>query len=118
MQGVSRNGEWYFLMGSIAYRRGWPGEARQKIRLILAAAPAQAVHAHQRGAAVQAVALCPRHVRLIAVAALLHHAKVVSVGLKAGFLCWAGASILALLLAPDKFCAFSADSRSRPAASC
>lgn len=29
LQGVSRNGEWYFLMGSIAYRRGWLDEARQ-----------------------------------------------------------------------------------------
>ena len=36
---------------------------------------------------------------------VLPAAAVISVGLKAGFLCWAGASILALLLAPDKFCA-------------
>ena len=26
LQGASRNGEWYFLMGSIAYRRGWLDE--------------------------------------------------------------------------------------------
>ena len=26
---TARNGEWYFLMGSIAYRRGWLDEARQ-----------------------------------------------------------------------------------------
>lgn len=42
---------------------------------------------------------------IVAAAGLLPAAAVVSVGLKAGFLCWAGASILALLLAPDKFCA-------------
>ena len=42
---------------------------------------------------------------IVALGGLLPAAAVVSVGLKAGFLCWAGASILALLLAPDKFCA-------------
>lgn len=42
---------------------------------------------------------------IVAAAGLLPAAAVVSVGLKAGFLCWAGASILALLLSPDKFCA-------------
>lgn len=42
---------------------------------------------------------------IVAAAGLLPAAAVVSVGLKAGFLCWAGAAILALLLAPDKFCA-------------
>ena len=31
-------------------------------------------------------------------------AAVASVGLKAGFLCWAGVSILAFFLIPDKFC--------------
>ena len=41
---------------------------------------------------------------VVALAGLLPAAAVISVGLKAGFLCWAGASILALLLAPDKFC--------------
>lgn len=41
---------------------------------------------------------------IVAAAGLLPAAAVASVGLKAGFLCWAGASILALLLAPDKFC--------------
>lgn len=40
---------------------------------------------------------------IVAAAGLLPAAAVVSVGLKAGFLCWAGASVLALLLAPDKF---------------
>ena len=29
----SRNGEWYFLMGSIAYRRGWLDEARQNYQI-------------------------------------------------------------------------------------
>ena len=30
LQGISaKNGEWYFLMGSIAYRRGWLDEARR-----------------------------------------------------------------------------------------
>ena len=42
---------------------------------------------------------------VVALAGLLPAAAVISVGLKAGFLCWAGASFLALLLAPDKFCA-------------
>lgn len=42
---------------------------------------------------------------IVAVAGLLPAAAVVSVGLKAGFLCWAGASILMLLLVPEKFCA-------------
>lgn len=42
---------------------------------------------------------------VVAAAGLLPAAAVISVGLKAGFLCWAGASILSLLLAPDKFCA-------------
>lgn len=42
---------------------------------------------------------------IVALAGLLPAAAVISVGLRAGFLCWAGASILSLLLAPDKFCA-------------
>lgn len=42
---------------------------------------------------------------IVAAAGLLPAAAVASVGLKAGVLCWAGASILALLLLPDKFCA-------------
>ena len=42
---------------------------------------------------------------IVAAAGLLPAAAVVSVGLKAGFLCWAGAAALSLLLAPDKFCA-------------
>lgn len=42
---------------------------------------------------------------VVALAGLLPAAAVISVGLKAGFLCWAGASVLSLLLAPDKFCA-------------
>lgn len=42
---------------------------------------------------------------IVAAAGLLPAAAVISVGLRAGFLCWAGASVLALLLVPDKFCA-------------
>lgn len=42
---------------------------------------------------------------IVALGGLLPAAAVISVGMKAGFLCWAGASILALLLVPDKFCA-------------
>ena len=42
---------------------------------------------------------------IVAAAGLLPAAAVISVGLKAGLLCWAGASILSLLLAPSKFCA-------------
>lgn len=41
----------------------------------------------------------------VAIAGLFPAAAVISVGLKAGFLCWAGASILAFLLLPGKFCA-------------
>lgn len=41
---------------------------------------------------------------IVAVAGLLPAAAVISVGLKAGFLCWAGVSILAFLLIPEKFC--------------
>lgn len=41
---------------------------------------------------------------IVAAAGLLPAAAVVSVGLKAGFLCWAAAAILAFLLVPDKFC--------------
>lgn len=34
LQGSSvKNGEWYFLMGSIAYRRGWLDEARQNYQI-------------------------------------------------------------------------------------
>lgn len=34
LQGVSyKNAEWYFLMGSIAYRRGWLDEARQNYQI-------------------------------------------------------------------------------------
>mgnify|MGYP001071019743 CR=1 FL=1 len=42
---------------------------------------------------------------IVAAAGLLPAAAVASVGVKAGILCWAGASVLMLLLAPDKFCA-------------
>lgn len=44
------------------------------------------------------------NVGIVAVAGLLPSAAVISVGLQAGFLCWAGVSILAFLLIPDKFC--------------
>jgi tetratricopeptide (TPR) repeat protein len=33
LQGCAKNGEWYFLMGSIAYRRGWMDEARQNYQI-------------------------------------------------------------------------------------
>ena len=34
LRGISsKNGEWYFLMGSIAYRRGWLDEARQNYQI-------------------------------------------------------------------------------------
>ena len=42
---------------------------------------------------------------IVALGGLLPAAAVISVGLRAGFLCWAGASVLSFLLAPDKFCA-------------
>lgn len=42
---------------------------------------------------------------IVAVAGLLPAAAVISVGLKAGILCWAGVSILAFILIPGKFCA-------------
>ena len=41
----------------------------------------------------------------VAIAGLFPAAAVISVGMKAGFLCWAGASVLAFLLLPGKFCA-------------
>ena len=42
---------------------------------------------------------------IVALAGLLPAAAVISVGLKAGVLCWAAAAVLAFLLVPDKFCA-------------
>lgn len=42
---------------------------------------------------------------MVAVAGLFQAAAVISVGLKAGLLCWVGVSLLAFLLLPDKFCA-------------
>lgn len=41
----------------------------------------------------------------VAVAGLFPAAAVISVGMKAGALCWAGVSVLAFLLIPGKFCA-------------
>ena len=41
----------------------------------------------------------------VAIAGVFPAAAVISVGVKAGFLCWAGVSILAFLLLPGKFCA-------------
>lgn len=41
----------------------------------------------------------------VAIAGLFPAAAVISVSLKAGFLCWAGVSVLAFLLLPGKFCA-------------
>ena len=41
---------------------------------------------------------------IVAAAGLLPAAAVISVSLKAGFLCWAAAAVLAFLLVPDKFC--------------
>jgi len=54
LQGVSRNGEWYFLMGSIAYRRGWLDEARQNYQIAVQMEPGnmeyrQALGMMQRG---------------------------------------------------------------------
>lgn len=40
LQGApARNGEWYFLMGSIAYRRGWLDEARQNYQIAVQMEP-------------------------------------------------------------------------------
>ena len=40
LQGASvKNGEWYFLMGSIAYRRGWLDEARQNYSIAVQLEP-------------------------------------------------------------------------------
>ena len=55
LQGApSRNGEWYFLMGSIAYRRGWLDEARQNYQIAVQMEPGnmeyrQALGMMQRG---------------------------------------------------------------------
>lgn len=50
----ARNGEWYFLMGSIAYRRGWLDEARQNYQIACQMEPQnmeyrQALNMMQRG---------------------------------------------------------------------
>ena len=42
---------------------------------------------------------------IVAAAGLLPSAAVISVSLRAGFLCWAASAVLAFLLAPDKLCA-------------
>ena len=42
---------------------------------------------------------------IVAAAGLLPAAAVIDFGVKAGLLCWAGASLLSLLLVPSKFCA-------------
>ncbi len=54
LQGAARNGEWYFLMGSIAYRRGWLDEARQNYQIAVQMDPGnmeyrQAFSMMQRG---------------------------------------------------------------------
>lgn len=54
LQGTTRNGEWYFLMGSIAYRRGWLDEARQNYQIAVQMDPGnmeyrQAFSMMQRG---------------------------------------------------------------------
>ena len=55
LQGApSRTGEWYFLMGSIAYRRGWLDEARQNYQIAVQMEPnnmeyRQALGMMQRG---------------------------------------------------------------------
>lgn len=55
LQSVSgRSGEWYFLMGSIAYRRGWLDEARQNYQIAVQMEPGnmeyqQALNMMQRG---------------------------------------------------------------------
>lgn len=41
----------------------------------------------------------------VAVAGLFPAAAVISVGMKAGFLCWTGVSVLSFLILPGKFCA-------------
>ena len=54
LQGANRSGEWYFLMGSIAYRRGWLDEARQNYQIAVQMDPnnmeyRQALGMMQRG---------------------------------------------------------------------
>ena len=51
---ATKNGEWYFLMGSIAYRRGWLDEARQNYQIACQMEPnnleyRQALNMMQRG---------------------------------------------------------------------
>lgn len=51
---AAKNGEWYFLMGSIAYRRGWLDEARQNYQIACRMEPGnpeyqQALHMMQSG---------------------------------------------------------------------
>lgn len=55
LQGAGvKNGEWYFLMGSIAYRRGWLDEARQNYQIACQMEPSnleyrQALNMMQQG---------------------------------------------------------------------
>lgn len=55
LQGIgSKNGEWYFLMGSVAYRRGWLDEAQQNYRIAVQMEPGnmeyrQALNMMQQG---------------------------------------------------------------------
>ncbi len=44
---------------------------------------------------------------IVAAAGVLMAGAVISVSLRAGFLCWAAVSVLAFLLVPDKFCALA-----------
>lgn len=51
---AAKTGEWYFLMGSIAYRRGWLDEARQNYQIACRMEPnnpeyRQALHMMQNG---------------------------------------------------------------------
>lgn len=55
LQGIgSKSGEWYFLMGSVAYRRGWLDEARQNYHIAVQMDPGnieyrQALNMMQQG---------------------------------------------------------------------
>ncbi len=50
--------------------------------------------------------IAPRgNIGIVAAAGVLMAGAVISVDLRAGFLCWGAVSVLAFLLVPDKFCA-------------
>ena len=66
LQGAIQNGEWYFLMGSIAYRRGWLDEARQNYQIAVRMEPMRKYHSPFRDAPWRSCSAPSRSPRLTA----------------------------------------------------